>query len=286
VTQADSVTLEKERAQKIFNAISIKAKGVIVEEYPSGKVLFAKDERAVYPLASIAKLMTALALQDVEERKTSPFPLVVSITEAAVREEGDNGLLVGEKFYFDDLMDIMLVQSSNDAAHALAAFAGSMFYQGEIDEDASLSVFLQYMNTKKEELGLSDLGFLNVTGLDIDEENKEPGAWGSAASIARLLRILITQHPFMLERTQRDSITISSSDMAHTFQNSNTSAAFLPGLRASKTGYTDAAGGNLAVAMDVGFGRTIIIVVLGSSFDGRFSDVESLYQGALEYYRE
>jgi len=141
--QANILVAKKEQADRIFSEISLEAKAIIVEEYPSGNVLFAKNKDAVYPLASIAKLMTALTLQDVEQYKTSPFPLVVPITTNAVLQEGDNGFLVGEKFYFDDLVDIMLVQSSNDAAYALAAVAGGLFYTGELDEEASVSAFLQ-----------------------------------------------------------------------------------------------------------------------------------------------
>jgi D-alanyl-D-alanine carboxypeptidase len=52
-------------------------------------------------------------------------------------------------------------------------------------------------------------------------------------------------------------------------------------LIASKTGYTDLAGGNLAVAFDAGVNRPIVIAVLGSSREERFSDVEKLASAVL-----
>ena len=52
----------------------------------------------------------------------------------------------------------------------------------------------------------------------------------------------------------------------------------IPGLIGSKTGFTDLAGGNLAVIYDAGLNHLIAVVVLNSSRQGRFSDVEALVQ--------
>ena len=54
-------------------------------------------------------------------------------------------------------------------------------------------------------------------------------------------------------------------------------------LIASKTGYTDLAGGNLVIAFDAGFNHPIIVSVLGSTIDGRFTDAEALVWAALAY---
>lgn len=50
---------------------------------------------------------------------------------------------------------------------------------------------------------------------------------------------------------------------------------------ASKTGLTDLAGGNLAIAFDAGLGHPIVVVVLGSTEDGRLTDVENLVDATL-----
>ncbi|MDQ5957741.1 MAG: hypothetical protein QG665_65, partial [Patescibacteria group bacterium] len=55
---------------------------------------------------------------------------------------------------------------------------------------------------------------------------------------------------------------------------------------ASKTGYTDSAGGNLVVALDAGLAQPVIVVVLGSSKDGRFTDVLALAKATVTYYSE
>lgn len=65
------------------------------------------------------------------------------------------------------------------------------------------------------------------------------------------------------------------------FKNTNQIVNFLPGFVAGKTGFSDLAGGNLAVVVDTGYQHPLIIVVLGSTFEGRFSDVITLYKAAL-----
>lgn len=284
--QAATLASLQEKAGRAFSALEIEGRGVIVQEYPSGNILFAKNPNDSFALASLAKLMTALTAQEAEQHKPSPFPLVIPITEGAIRQEGDSGFLAGETFYLEDLIDIMLANSSNDAAFAIAGFAGDLFAGQDLTEKDSVEAFIQRMNIKKDDLGLSDMRFSNVTGLDIDKEHTISGAYGSPAHVADLVAVLLQEYPFLLERTQYDTFAVSSSDAAHTFENTNDFASSIPGLRASKTGFTDIAGGNLTIAADVGLGRTVIIVVLGSSFDGRFSDVENLYKAALEYYSE
>ena len=53
----------------------------------------------------------------------------------------------------------------------------------------------------------------------------------------------------------------------------------------SKTGDTDLAGGNLAVAYDAGINEPIIIVVLGSTQEGRFADVATLASSTAAYLK-
>jgi D-alanyl-D-alanine carboxypeptidase len=58
----------------------------------------------------------------------------------------------------------------------------------------------------------------------------------------------------------------------------------MPGLLLSKTGYTDLAGGNLVIVFDVGIGHPVAIVVLGSTRDARFTDVEKLMHATLSHF--
>ncbi len=68
----------------------------------------------------------------------------------------------------------------------------------------------------------------------------------------------------------------------HDAINTNDIVSRIPNLIGSKTGYTDLAGGNLTVAFDAGFDRPIIITVLGSSREERFTDVLKLVNAVQE----
>ena len=70
----------------------------------------------------------------------------------------------------------------------------------------------------------------------------------------------------------------SDSGNYHDAQNTNDALYLIPNLLASKTGYTDLAGGNLTIAYDAGFNRPIIVTVLGSTQQERFSDVVRLVE--------
>jgi D-alanyl-D-alanine carboxypeptidase len=58
----------------------------------------------------------------------------------------------------------------------------------------------------------------------------------------------------------------------------------IPGLLLSKTGYTDLAGGNLALVFDSGIGHPIAVVVLGSSQKARFTDGTTLVAATLAHF--
>jgi D-alanyl-D-alanine carboxypeptidase (penicillin-binding protein 5/6) len=138
------------------------------------------------------------------------------------------------------------------------------------------------MNVRAEELGLTKTQFKNSTGLDISPS--EAGAYGSARDIARLMDYIVTNAPDTVALTNLEVTTIENEEGAyHTAKNTNDVAGSIDGLIASKTGYTALAGGNLVVALNVGLNRPIVIVVLGSSYEGRFTDTEKLIERVRQY---
>ena len=71
--------------------------------------------------------------------------------------------------------------------------------------------------------------------------------------------------------------------MIHKTKNTDELVNEIPGLIAGKTGYSDLAGGNLAVIFDAGFDHPLAVVVLGSTSEGRFNDVKQLVAAAVKY---
>ena len=90
-------------------------------------------------------------------------------------------------------------------------------------------------------------------------------------------------HPEIFNETASAKVTISSlAAFRYTATNTNERVVDVPGIIASKTGYTALAGGNLAIVIDAGIGRPIVVVALGSTAEGRFLDVETLAHASLE----
>ena len=132
-------------------------------------------------------------------------------------------------------------------------------------------------------LGLSSTSFNNPTGLDLNGET-EPSAMSSARDVTKLFAYMLKHHPELLEATRLEAISRSSQDRrTYAIENTNQIVDDIPLLIASKTGFTDTAGGNLVIAFDAGLGHPIIITVLGSSPEGRFSDAQQLIEATLRY---
>jgi len=249
-----------------FKDIDITARAAYVWDIKNQKALYNKNAGKQLPLASLTKLMTALIAYehlDAENR--------VAITTEALLEEGDSMFSGGEIFTMHDLANFTLITSSNDGAYALAAATGAALASSQNPTDA----FINTMNAKAEELGLSQSYFTNPTGLDVD--GTQSGSYGSARDMAFLMEYLALAHPEILEGTKAVHSTIYSQEgAALQAVNTNERIADIPGLIGSKTGFTRLAGGNLVIAYDAGLNRPIVIAVLGSTREGRFSDVTTL----------
>ncbi len=247
-------------------AVKVKARAAFVYDVRTKRVLYQKDADAVLPLASITKLMTALVAHELVESKQT-----VTIPKAAIQQDGASGLKEGEKMTTQALSDYAVLASSNDAAYALAAAVGAV-----LDPNANANqTFVNSMNIRATELGLPNLKFYNPTGLDLS--TTEAGAVGTAREVSFLMDYSLANYPSVLEPTTFTRTRVYSSDGAyHDAENTNPIISQIPNLLGSKTGYTDLAGGNLTIVFDAGFNRPIIVTVLGSSYDERFSDVLGL----------
>lgn len=262
----------------LFPAIELEAKAVYVFDLANNKEIFAKNSEAQLPLASLAKLMTAVVA-----RESLESDFAITISKEALNQEGDNGFSAGEKWLLDDLIDIMLVSSSNDAAYAVAASGFQLAASGSNQSYQSNQndKFIELMNKKAKELNLEQTFFLNETGLDVNSETS--GVYGSAKDITFLIKYILENEPEILAKTREESfLAVSLGEKPRDFENTNKIVNKIPGFIAGKTGYTDLAGGNLAIVFDAGFNHPIIAVVLGSSFEGRFNDMEKLVAASYD----
>ncbi|MBI2628026.1 MAG: D-alanyl-D-alanine carboxypeptidase [Candidatus Niyogibacteria bacterium] len=231
-----------------------------------GRIIASRKSDLQWPLASLTKLMTALLTEENIGKEA-----VISVSRRAISAEGDDGFLAEEIFRRDDLRDAMLIHSSNDAAYALAEHFGW-------DE------FIKLMNQKAAFLGMAQTFFFDPAGLDFSKTSA--GAYGSAGDLMILLGYLMENHPQVLEATRLPFLKIESLEgNKHRFTNTNRLIYEIPQFLAGKTGFTDIAGGNLAVVADIGINQPVGIIILGSSEKGRFEDVLKLYQATRKWFQ-
>jgi D-alanyl-D-alanine carboxypeptidase len=250
--------------QKITE-MNLRAEAAYVWDVRAQRALYASNESTALPLASITKLMTTLLSYELIEQNE-----VTAVSRNAILQEGSSGFSIGEQLTVENLTQMALISSSNDAAYELATSVGTLL--GDRD---SVSQFVTAMNIKADELGLDSLAFKNMTGLDLSLT--EPGSVGSAKDVSFLMEHIINTYPDILIPTRQTTTRVyNANGDYHTTENTNDIVDRIPNLIGSKTGYTDLAGGNLTIAFDLGRNRPIIVTVLGSTRDERFSDVLKL----------
>jgi len=242
-----------ETKKEILSPPKLKANSACVFDLIKNEYIFKLNSSAQLPLASLTKLMTAvIAREHLLEMALINIPL------EAIEQEGDSGFQDGEVWKLKDLIEIMLVSSSNDAAFAIA-------------DSFSFPEFMKLMNKKARELNLVQTYFLDPAGLDLSEN--EAGAYGSCQDITNLTVYILKKYPDILEITTQETLQINELE----FKNTNKLLHRLPSVLGGKTGFDDLAGGNLMMVVDSSMGHPIIITVLNSTKDDRFVDVEKLY---------
>lgn len=253
-------------SKEAFESVVLKAKAAIVYDLTTGETLYEHNADAQLPLASLTKLLTVYAGQSVLAENS-----LVSMTDTALSAEGDSGFAVGDTVTFKDAAALALVASSNDAASAIEETARAR----KSSEDFLLAAAAS--------AGLSQTYAVNGTGLDENEEVS--GGYGSVRDIALLSGALLTAAPELARLSTRTSVSVSTREgKIITGDNTNEDMMRLPTVLLSKTGFTDLAGGNLVVVFDAGIGHPIAVAVLGSTREGRFTDVARLTAATLRSF--
>ena len=251
---------ENETVALAQQAGDIEGAAAIVMDVKTKKVYIEKSIRIPLPVASITKVATALVtLTHLEEDDT------IQIKAQDIPTIGGARLSVGEIWNVRDLIAYSLITSSNEASNALARTV----------QEKKNTPFSTLMNAFAQKHNLTQTSFINPSGLDIHEGLA--GSTSSAYDIAEMLVLLYTLHPDIAQLSGRSEVTFSPyTNEKHTAVNTNTAIEKIDGVKVSKTGYTDLSGGSLAVIVDRGYINPVVVVVLGSTRNGRFSDVIAL----------
>jgi serine-type D-Ala-D-Ala carboxypeptidase (penicillin-binding protein 5/6) len=255
-------------APDAFAGIAVEAKAAIIYDLATGHVLYAKNADAQLPLASLTKLLTVYAAFS-QLSPTTP----ISIPEDATRLDMPRAFNAGQMFSLADLARLTLTASLNDGA---AAIASATAERENSTQDAMLA-------SAASALGLSQTYAVNGSGLDVS--TSVSGGYGSAYDLARLAGALVREVPEVaLATTENTAQATSLGGTSYTVKNTDPIVGTIPGLLLSKTGFTDLAGGNLAIVFDAGLMHPIAVVVLGSSKDERFTDAHALIAATLAHF--
>ena len=249
--------------------IELPCAAAILVEPQSGQVLFAQNADTPRPVASVTKVMTILlALEALSQGRVS-LEDEFSISQAAAGMGGSQVLLdVGEVQPFSVLLKSAIVGSANDASVAIA----EALYGSE-------SVFVERMNERARELGLTDTHFVNCTGLPAE------GQQTTARDVA-VMTMAMLSYP-----TYFDFSTVWLDEVDHgdgritQLTNTNKLIRLYDGCDGGKTGSTNEAGYCISATAERG-GMRLIAVVLGADTGSeRFDIASEMLDYGFAHYR-
>ncbi len=241
----------------------IDAKAGLVYDTRSGRFLFAKNSRPKLPIASLTKILSAIVvLENLDTKETVVIP-----KEALKVDEEKQSLYLGEEITVQDLFKLMLIESSNDAAYALAWYADSKGIN-----------FTDKMNEKAQSLNMNDSHFLDPAGLNDD-------AYSTAEDLVKLVKHSL-KYGLIWNILTEKSIVVRSTDgkIEHKVESTNQLLGVIPDIFGGKTGHTDKALGCMILVVDIpDKNDKLISVVLGSKT--RFDDTKTLIDWVKSAYR-
>ena len=262
------VAIATSTAPDAFANVPLQAKAAVVYDTVTGKILYAKNADAQLPLASLTKLLTVYAAL-AELSPDTPITIPADVTHL----DAPHAFSAGQVFTLQELARLTLTASLNDGATAIAEATAAR-------EDRSQS---QMLAGAAAALDLSQTYALNGSGLDVSTAIS--GGYGSARDLAKLAGALAAEAPTITAATTHNTTQGVSLDGTHfSVKNTDPMVGTIPHLLLSKTGYTDLAGGNLALVFDAGIRHPIAVVVLGSTEKSRFTDGTTLVAATLAHF--
>ncbi len=247
-------------------AVEVSAPSALLMEKETGTVLFSKDEHKQLEPASVTKVMTLLLTMEAIDGGQLSYDTMVTASAHACSMGGSQiWLKENEQLSVGDMLKAVCVVSANDCAVALAeTVAGS--------EEA----FVERMNQRAAELGMTDTTFKNATGLPA------AGHVTSAHDIALMSRELILKHPDIRQYTTiwMDTLRNGESQLVNT----NRLVRFYEGATGLKTGSTDSALYCLSATAEREGMELIAVIMKGATSAQRFEDAQALLNYGFASY--
>ena len=256
--------------------LHIYSDAVILIENQTGKTLYEKNsEQKMYP-ASTTKILTAILA--IEKGNLSDK---VTVTKSAIAQmkSGYSAayLSEGEIISVEELLEVLLVHSANDASNVLAEYISG-----------SIENFVNLMNEKAIQLGCTNTHFVTTNGLHDDNH------YTTAKDLAIITRYCMQNETFRkIVSMKKCVIPATNKSNERIYKNTNdliipSSVYYYPGCIGIKTGFTSEAKNCLISACSKN-GLQVIAVVLGSSVtenhkSARYVDSKTLYDYTYSNY--
>ena len=249
--------------------LDLPAPSYVLMERSTGEVLLEHNAHERLRPASVTKVMTLLLIMEALDDGRIGWDDMVQ-TSAAVAAKGGSQIYLeeNEQLPLEEMLKSIVVSSANDCACAMAEhIAGSE------------AAFVEMMNARAEQLGMTDTRFVNCTGLDDEPEAAEHLT--TAYDIALMSRELLG-HEAIKKYTTIWMDTVRDGQFG--LSNTNKLVRFYDGTTGLKTGYTSAAGHCLSASAERNGMELIAVVLHCASSTDRFESAKALLNYGFSNY--
>ncbi len=231
------------------------ARGAVLMDGDSGRILYGKEADEELPMASTTKIMTCIvALEEAE-----PDTVCTVSANAAAQPQVKLGMVKGDTFYLEELLYSLMLESHNDSAVCIAETVGG-----------SVPGFAERMNAKAREIGCTQTHYITPNGLDAEDEGGSHRT--TARELALVMRYCLTQSPesdefLKITGTMSHTVTNMEGTRSYGCTNHNALLTILSGAVSGKTGFTGKAGYCYVGAVEEG-DRLFIVSLLACGWPG------------------
>lgn len=236
--------------------VDISSKSGILMDYASGEILFAKNAETHLPVASMVKMMTILIALEEYDANNVTLDTMISTTENASGMGGSQVFIDPYVEYsFEDLLKSVIMASANDASVALAEYF-----------NGNEKSFVNRMNKRAKELGMTNTNYVNSTGLPAPEQY-------SCAKDSAILMREILKHDLYHNYSSiwMDTLTHPSGRETE-LVNTNKLIRYFEGCDGGKTGSTNEAGCCLTASAKRNDMRLISVIIGAENSKTRFNE--------------
>ena len=250
------------------DVISLPVKSYYLMDIYNEKMLVGSNENVRLEVASMVKLMTTLlTMEKIEKGEWSLNTMLLTSDYAASMEGSQAFLDAGSEYSVDELLKSIVVASANDSCVVIAE-----------NMSGSEQSFVDLMNTRAQELGMTNTLYANCTGLPATMQ------YSCAKDVAHILAEVYKHDIYHKYSTIWMDKIVHPSGRETELVNTNRLIRYYPGCDSGKTGFTDEAGYCLSASASKNGMRLVSVVIGAKSSAERFEHSTALLNYGFNNY--